>query len=370
MGAYLSAPITDKDSSDGEGPTCRWGASGMQGWRKGMEDAHITVTNFGGVSGDCLFGVFDGHGGQEVATFCEHHMPEVVLKNPDYRAGAGDAEATGRALVSTFHRMDELVMSEENFAELESYKTAAAAGAGTTPAAAGQSPAEMKKNITEKMQGGGALTREDAYELMMKMMELKKLEESAGGGADAAPAKSAALDAGCTSVVVAVRDKTIVCANAGDSRAVLCRAGKAVPLSFDHKPSSQIEIDRITRAGGYITEQGRINGNLNLSRSLGDCQYKLNKDLPPSAQVITAEPDILVETIHPEDEFMILACDGVWDIMSNQQAVDFVRSRIASAASLSSICEEVFDHCIAPDVKANQGLGCDNMTCVVVAFRH
>ena len=56
--------------------------------------------------------------------------------------------------------------------------------------------------------------------------ELKKLEESAGGGADAAPAKSAALDAGCTSVVVAVRDKTIVCANAGDSRAVLCRAGK------------------------------------------------------------------------------------------------------------------------------------------------
>ena len=62
-------------------------------------------------------------------------------------------------------------------------------------------------------------------------------------------------------------------ANAGDSRIVLSRGGKAIDLSVDHKPSLPGEIDRITKAGGWVSEQGRINGNLNLSRSLGDLRY-------------------------------------------------------------------------------------------------
>ena len=86
---------------------------------------------------------------------------------------------------------------------------------------------------------------------------------------------------GCTANVVFIDSmKKIYAANAGDSRAVLARAGKAVPLSFDHKPDDEGELKRIEKAGSVVTE-GRVDGNLNLSRALGDLKYKTNKDLKP-----------------------------------------------------------------------------------------
>lgn len=78
------------------------------------------------------------------------------------------------------------------------------------------------------------------------------------------------IHAGCTSVVVVLIGNKVVVANAGDSRCVLSRAGGlAKALSFDHKPSQKREIDRIIAAGGFVNQFGRINGNLNLSRSIG-----------------------------------------------------------------------------------------------------
>ena len=90
------------------------------------------------------------------------------------------------------------------------------------------------------------------------------------------------------------------------------RAGRsAVALSEDHKPNNPIEIMRIEAAGGFVNAQGRVNGNLNLSRAIGDQQYKQDPELPPWSQVISAEPDMVVEGLTEADQFMILACDGV-----------------------------------------------------------
>lgn len=80
-------------------------------------------------------------------------------------------------------------------------------------------------------------------------------------------------------------------ANIGDSRAVLCRSGKAVPLSFDHKPDHPQEHNRIEKAGG-IVEQGRINGALNLSRAFGDFEFKNNEKVPASEQCVICVPEI------------------------------------------------------------------------------
>jgi len=76
---------------------------------------------------------------------------------------------------------------------------------------------------------------------------------------------------------------------------VICRAGGGVtqPLSFDHKPTQSTEMSRIRTAGGFVNAFGRVNGNLNLSRSIGDLKYKQNPELSPAQQMITAEPDIL-----------------------------------------------------------------------------
>lgn len=176
-------------------------------------------------------------------------------------------------------------------------------------------------------------------------------------------------DSGCTAVVALLHEKDLYVANAGDSRCVVCRNGKALEMSFDHKPEDQIEFDRIQKAGGRVTLDGRVNGGLNLSRAIGDHGYKMNKKLPAEEQMISALPDIKKITIGPEDEFMVLACDGIWNFMTSDDVVEFVQERIADPTKkLSEICEEMFDYCLAPHTKGD-GTGCDNMTAIIVQFK-
>ena len=109
-----------------------------------------------------------------------------------------------------------------------------------------------------------------------------------------------------------IRNDTIYCANAGDSRAVICNRGNAENLSEDHKPEDKKEKDRIYKAGSTVTE-GRVDGNLNLSRSIGDLKHKQVPGLPPSEQPITCVPDVKTRKITDGDEFIVVACDGIWE---------------------------------------------------------
>ncbi|XP_048371604.1 protein phosphatase 1G [Sphaerodactylus townsendi] len=181
-------------------------------------------------------------------------------------------------------------------------------------------------------------------------------------------------DSGTTAVVALIRGKQLIVANAGDSRCVVSEAGKAVDMSYDHKPEDEVELARIKNAGGKVTMDGRVNGGLNLSRAIGDHFYKRNKNLPPEEQMISALPDIKVLTINDDHDFMVIACDGIWNVMSSQEVVDFVQSKITEKdendklRSLSSIVEELLDRCLAPDTSGD-GTGCDNMTCIIISFK-
>lgn len=126
-------------------------------------------------------------------------------------------------------------------------------------------------------------------------------------------------------------------------RCVVSRGGAAIDMSYDHKPESEEETLRIVKAGGKVTDDGRVNGGLNLSRALGDHTYKQNQTLPPEEQMISPLPTVKHLELNPqeEDEFVVLACDGVWNSMTSQQVVDFIKQRITTAPSLSNICEEV-----------------------------
>ena len=97
---------------------------------------------------------------------------------------------------------------------------------------------------------------------------------------------------GATANVILIKDQVLYIANAGDSRAVASVGGKAMPLSVDHKPHLLQERQRILRAGSTINAEGRIDGNLNLSRSLGDLRYKKNKNLRPHEHPVTGFPDV------------------------------------------------------------------------------
>ncbi|XP_075220248.1 putative protein phosphatase CG10417 [Lycorma delicatula] len=178
-------------------------------------------------------------------------------------------------------------------------------------------------------------------------------------------------DSGCTAVVALLKGNDLYVANAGDSRCVVCHEGNAIEMSIDHKPEDKIEMDRIIAAGGKVSRDGRVNGGLNLSRALGDHTYKQVKTLPATEQMITALPDIKKLEVDPaKDEFIVLACDGIWNYMTSQDVVDFIRQRLnRKTEKMSTICEDLFDHCLAPNTLGD-GTGCDNMTCIIVQLKH
>lgn len=179
---------------------------------------------------------------------------------------------------------------------------------------------------------------------------------------------------GCTatSLLLDSLNNILYCANAGDSRTVLGISGVAKNLSFDHKPTNIGEKTRIMQAGGFV-ESSRVNGNLALSRAIGDFEFKRNDKLPAEEQIVTAYPDIIAHHLNLEaDDFVILACDGIWDCLSSQECVNLIYYAIQqypadkefSLAELSSI---IVDVCCSPDA-GGHGIGCDNMTMMVVAL--
>ena len=90
----------------------------------------------------------------------------------------------------------------------------------------------------------------------------------------------------------------------------------AIETSVDHKPDNHEEKLRIEKAGGFV-EDNRVKGILNLSRSLGDLEYKSDSSIPLKDQMITAMPDVRKEKITPDASFLIIACDGIWDCLSS-----------------------------------------------------
>ncbi|KAI2627399.1 PP2C-domain-containing protein [Hypomontagnella submonticulosa] len=171
---------------------------------------------------------------------------------------------------------------------------------------------------------------------------------------------------GCTACCGLITSDKIYIANAGDSRSVLGVKGRAKPLSFDHKPQNEGEKARITAAGGFV-DFGRVNGNLALSRAIGDFEFKKSAELAPEQQIVTAYPDVVTHEISDDDEFLVIACDGIWDCQSSQAVVEFVRRGIAAKQDLDKICENMMDNCLASNSETG-GVGCDNMTMIVVGF--
>jgi serine/threonine protein phosphatase PrpC len=135
---------------------------------------------------------------------------------------------------------------------------------------------------------------------------------------------------GCTSNVIYIdkKAKKIYVANAGDSRCIMSRNGKAVEMSIDHKPTNQEEKDRIDKAGSEVNAEGRVDGNLNLSRSLGDLQAKHRTHLTPEEQAITANPDTYVFDITEDLDYILMGCDGIWEKNNNEGAAIWMNQRL------------------------------------------
>ena len=306
----------------------------MQGWRKRQEDAHISAVSQGEKKDIDVFGVFDGHGGKEISKFVSNHFVQELTVNKNLSTDMS------LALKETFIKMDEIMVTPESIEEIKKY--------------ARQSKEEdelQSKNEPPNSQ----------MQLISQLIGPKDPESN-----------EISMRTGCTACVMSIDEtkKKLYFANAGDSRVVMCKKGVAEPMSEDHKPEMESEKTRIYKADGWISD-GRVKGNLNLTRGFGDLEYKQNKNLKPEEQMITANPDIKVVDFTNDIDFVIIGCDGIWDCLKNQEACDFVSKKLKDnpEIQISKIVEDMLDTIVAKDLYNETGVGCDNMTCVVIVFK-
>ncbi|KAL0324847.1 UNVERIFIED_CONTAM: putative protein phosphatase 2C 27 [Sesamum radiatum] len=188
---------------------------------------------------------------------------------------------------------------------------------------------------------------------------LEKAIKNAFLKADYAFADDSSLDisSGTTALTAFVSGRTLIVANAGDCRAVLGKRGKAIEMSIDHKPNYTSERLRIEKLGGVIYD-GYLNGQLSVSRALGDWHMKGRKG---AASPLSAEPELQEMLLTEDDEFLIMGCDGLWEVMSSQCAVTMARRELM----LHNDPERCSRELVREALKRNT---CDNLTVIVICF--
>lgn len=162
---------------------------------------------------------------------------------------------------------------------------------------------------------------------------------------------------GTTALTALVLGRLLLVANVGDCRAVLCRKGEALEMSQDHRPIRASERRRVEECGGFI-DDGYVNGMLSVTRALGDWDLKFPRGTPSS---LIAEPEFMQAALTEDDEFLIIGCDGIWDVMSNQHAVSVVRRGLQRHDDPEKCARELV-------MEALRLKTFDNLTVIVICF--
>ena len=250
-------------------------------YRSKMEDVHTYVANFSERLDWGYFAIFDGHAGKDAARWCGNNLHtllerEILTKEEEEVKAVHEAESLAlltskfdmrEHLNNTFIRADELIQKQSN---------------GSSGCTAAVAVIRWETDEPERRDEEGQNANNGGQEF------------------DFVPS--------------AWHKRMLYTSNVGDLRIVLYRKGKAYRLSYDHKASDINEMNRIRDSGGLIMKN-RVNGVLAVTRSLGDSYMK---------DLVVGNPFTTSTQITSEDEFLILACDGVWDVVTDMEACNFV----------------------------------------------
>ena len=158
-----------------------------------------------------------------------------------------------------------------------------------------------------------------------------------------------------------ILNRSLLVANAGDCRAVLSRSGRAAEMSRDHKPCCKKERMRVESLGAHVDDDGYLNGRLSVTRAIGDWHLEGMKEMSEKGGPLSAEPELKLITLTKDDEFLIIGSDGIWDVFSSQNAVDFARRQLQEHNDVKLCCKQIVEEAIKRGTT-------DNLTVVMVCF--
>ncbi|OJD13451.1 hypothetical protein AJ78_06085 [Emergomyces pasteurianus Ep9510] len=283
------------------------------------------------------FAIFDGHAGAFAAEWCGKKLhlilEDIMRKHPN----APVPELLDQAFTNVDQQLEKLPLKNSGCTAVTAvlrWEDRATTTAPPPNATTSSQPAASKSTPTL------APEKDNNADLPSAQTSLEPSGLSSASVPGAANQK--------TQETTISRQRVLYTANVGDARVVLCRNGKALRLSYDHKGSDENEGKRISNAGGLILNN-RVNGVLAVTRALGDSYMK---------DLVTGHPYTTETVIQPEtDEFLILACDGLWDVCSDQEAVDLIRG--TEDPQLAS--KILVDHALSR-------FSTDNLSCMIVRF--
>ncbi|KAK6463769.1 phosphatase 2C-like domain-containing protein [Scheffersomyces coipomensis] len=277
-------------------------------FRNKMEDVHTYIANFAERIDWGYFAIFDGHAGKDTARWCGNNLHTLLEQEIDkelnqIKSNENDETVYDmqESLYKSFLKADELIEKE---------------GVGSSGSTAAVAVLRWETNDN-------------------KIIDQSQISISSSS--------SSKLNSQFDFIPTSNHKRMLYTSNVGDSRIVLCRNGQPYRLSYDHKATDINEINRIKDSNGLIMKN-RVNGVLAVTRSLGDSYMK---------DLVIGKPFTTSTEITNEDDFLILACDGVWDVLSDLKACNFVKEQFMA----KRLCQLAMDHSTT-----------DNVTVMIVKF--
>ena len=372
MGELLDTPIKemegDEDNKDGKkfighNDVLKYGVRSIQGRRKKMEDTYLCQLDI-----ECprnpddidvnlndepikahIFGVFDGHGGIEIAQYVKDNFVHVLINTDEFKK-----EKYEDALKKAFETIDQTLKdnTEETRQQLKKIQEI-----------------ERKKELLNKKPIENDLSdkEQNDLEVFKSILNPRKLDNC-----------NISMFTGTTACVCLIIENTIYIANAGDSRCVIIKKEENYKIDMqtkDHRLVDPDEKRRIEVDDEFVdNSNSRLNGVLSLSRSIGDLEYKKREWHKPEDQIITCKPDIYKKTIS-EVAYILLGTDGVWEFFKNDKEIMDYNAKIFNekdegestlAESIQTLFEELLD---IEDIKTNKKIGLDNMTMIAIKIK-
>ena len=236
-------------------------------FRRSMEDVHTYVKNFASRLDWGYFAIFDGHAGSQASEWCGSHLHTMIEKD-----------------ILEDESKDIREILNDSFVQID-------------------------KQINSKLEGNSGCTAAVCV-LRWELPDSNSTHNDSHNGTN----NSKDIDNEYP-IALSQHKRKLYTANVGDSRIVLFRNGNSIRLTYDHKASDILEMQRVEAAGGLIMKS-RVNGMLAVTRSLGDKFFDT---------LVIGNPFTTSVEITTEDEFLIIACDGLWDVIDDQEACELIQ---------------------------------------------